>query len=176
MMPVLALLLAAAPPTLTVADRTVRAGAAKNAWFTIPLLEKPAVVECEYAVESGSAVRAVLLEVNQAVLYNQGKGHHPLSATPLARKGRLRFAIDRPGEYRVAIDNSLDARGPADVRVKLTVTPIDIGPVRTLSTGARAATVALSIGFLACSLGYAGVKLGPALRHRRPPPQPGRLV
>ena len=120
--------------------------------------------------------RAVLLEANQAVRYNQGKPNEPLSATPFSGKGNLRYIVDRPGEYRLAIDNGMDARGSADVQVKLTLTPFDIGPVRTLSSGVRATTIAFSLGFLACTLGYAGVKLGPALRNRRTPPQPGRLV
>ena len=85
MMALLALLLASPPPPTVVADRMIRVNAAKNAWFTIPVIEKPAIVECSYIVKSGSTVRAVLLEAHQAMLYNQGKAHTPISATPWPR-------------------------------------------------------------------------------------------
>ena len=60
--------------------------------------------------------------------------------------------------------------------MKLTLAAVDIGPVRELPPATRMIVVTASLSFLFCSLAYAGVKLGPALRHRKSPPRPGRLI
>ena len=166
----------ATPPPTPLMDRTIRVGAAKHAWFTIPPIEKPAVLQCAFAVTSGSTVRTILFDAEQAMRYSQGKSNTPLQATAFVGNGEWRFVLDRPGEYRLAIDNSMDGRGPADVQVKVTLAALDLGPVRVLSPAKRTATVVVSLLFLAGALGYAGIKLKPALQQRQEPPRPGRFV
>jgi hypothetical protein len=80
-----------------------------------------AEVHCAFEVESGSAVRAVLLRAAEAERWQRGRSHSVLRSTAFRKQGAFRFVVAERGDYALALDNRLEGRWPTDVRVQLTV-------------------------------------------------------
>jgi hypothetical protein len=81
---------------------------------------------------------------------------------PYERAGFFRHPVTKPGEYRLVIDNRMEGRGPALVRVQLAAVFGDpMLEVRELPAGRRAEVVMVSLGL------FALVALGAAWRLRR---------
>jgi hypothetical protein len=170
----LVLALAAVPPALPLLDKTVTIPAADWKAFEIPLRQRPARIECEFAALSGgSGVRAVLLERAQFERLEAGQGYHTLAATAYQRSGGLAYWAEA-GDYVVAVDNRLEGRGPADVRLRVwLVFESPAAPPRTLSPERRAVVVGLSAAFFAGVALFAGTRLwrafGASARGPTPP-------
>jgi hypothetical protein len=155
---ILALLLAvaASPGHLVLLDETVKVPAADWRAFRIPLRQQPARIECGFSVlEGGSGVRVALLQ-----------GHHTLAATAYQRSGGFAYAA-APGEYVIVLDNRMEGRGPAEVRLRVSLA-FDGAPAgpRTLSPKRRAVVVGLSVLLFAAILVFAGGRLGRAFNTR----------
>jgi hypothetical protein len=151
---------AAAPRALPLIDETVTVPAADWRGIGIPLRRQPARIECGFSVASGgSGVRVALLDRGQFERMNAGQGHRELAATAYRRSGGFAYGA-HPGDYVLVVDNRMEGRGPAEVRLEVTLIFDDARPVpRTLSPERRAAVVALSVLFFAAVAWIAGRRL-----------------
>jgi hypothetical protein len=149
----LALMLAAAPARVVLVDELVRVPAAQSRAIDVLLKQRGAVVECRYAVErGGSGVRVALL--------TRADAERPLASTPYQRSGSFRHPVTTPGEYRLVIDNRLEGRGPALVRVELSAVFGDpMLQMRELDPGRRARVIVVSLGLFALVAGWAGWRI-----------------
>ena len=173
MMLALVLALAAAPRALPLLDETVTVPAADWRAFGIPLRQQPARMECSFSVASGgSGVRVMVLEQAQFELMNAGHPYRALAATAYQRSGGFGYAA-RAGDYAIVVDNRMEGRGAAQVR--LGVTLIFAGGEalpRTLSPQRRAVVVGMSVLLFAAILLFAGSRLKRAFSGRTRDPQP----
>lgn len=126
-----------------------------------------ATLECSFALlEGGSGVRVALLSRAAYERFRGGLSHEVLAATGYARKGRLSAPVEVPVEYGVLLDNRLEGRGPAKVRVEaaLVFDSRSPAPVRELSPRRRTAAVVLSLVYLFLMAGYTAYRLRRAAR------------
>jgi hypothetical protein len=170
----LLLILAAAPERLVVMDETVEVPAAGWRAFEIDSKQRPAVIECRFAVASGgSGVRVSLLTREDRDRLRDGQRHRPLASTPYRRSGAFRLYAPA-GEYSVIVSNALEGRGPARVRMTVALAfPGAQAAPQVLSPGRRVVVVALSLLFFAAVALFAGRRILRAWPRRpsgAPPP------
>jgi len=160
MMLALILALAAAPRVLPLLDETVTVPAADWKAFGIPLRQRPARIECGFSVQSGgSGVRVVLSERAELERMEAGRGYRALAATAYQRSGGFTYWAPA-GDYVVAVDNRMEGRGPAEVRLQVTLVYEGGGALpRTLSSERRAVVVGLSVLFFGAVALFAGSRL-----------------
>jgi hypothetical protein len=81
-------------------------------------------LSCEYSVLGDAAgVRLVLAARAEAARWKRGEGHSILAATSYAREGILSPLSPRSGDYSLVIDNRLEGRGAAVVRLRCVLLP-----------------------------------------------------
>lgn len=81
-------------------------------------------LSCEYSVLGDAAgVRLVLAAREEAARWKRGEGHSILAATSYARDGVLAPLEPRAGDYSLVIDNRLEGRGAAVVRLRCALAP-----------------------------------------------------
>jgi hypothetical protein len=167
------LALAVTSRVLPLAEETVTVPAADWKVLRIPLQHRPARIVCKFSVESGgSGVRVALLDGDQFERMSAGKAYHPLAATDYRRSGGFAYAA-APGDYAVLVDNRMEGRGPAQVRLQVALIFDSGAPLpRTLSPHRRAVVAGLSILFFGAVVVLVGSKLWRAFRagEWRPPP------
>ena len=173
----LVLALTAAPPALPLFDETVTVPAADWKAFGIPLRQRPARIECGFTVQSGgSGVRVILIERAEFERMEAGQGYRELAATAYQRSGGFTYWAPA-GDYVMAVDNRMEGRGPAEVRLQVTlVFEGDGTQPRTLSPERRAVVFGLSVLFFGVVALLVGSRLwraffGPV--HGPEPPFPG---
>ena len=129
--------------------------------------ERPATVEVEYEVLSGrSGVRALLLTRTGVERYEKGQSHEVLAQTGFEPKGRFQYFATEPSKLGIVLDNGLEGRDAAEVRLKITllhrqafsVTPKVLGQTKRMSV------VGISLGGFAIAVLLIGRKLLPVLR------------
>jgi len=165
----LALMLLATPARVDLVDDLVRVPASRWSVIDVLLKQRGAVVECRYSVERGrSGVRVALMSVADAERFQAGRSHRPLVSLPYERTGFFRHPVTKPGEYRLVIDNRMEGRGPALVRVQLTAVFGDpMLEVRELPAGRRATVVIVSLGLFAAVALWAAGRIRRASRRLR---------
>jgi hypothetical protein len=171
----LLLALAAAPDRLVLMDETVQVPAARWRAFDLELRQRPARIDCNFAVAGGgSGVRVALLRRDDLDRLRDGVRHRELAATEYERAASLRYQASA-GAYSLVVDNRLEGRAPAAVHVRVVLTFID-GATEAieLPPGRKAVVILLSILFFAAVAFFAGRRLLPALLSRGPrnPPPP----
>lgn len=170
----LALLAAPAPPErLLLIDDTFEVPAAGWRSLDLELRQRSALIECRFAVSGGGAgVRVALLRVEDLERLRAGQSHRVLASSGFEESGNLRLAVP-PGRYSLLLDNRLEGRRPAQVRVQTSVVFAPGSPAAAeLSPQRRALVVALSVVFFLAVALFAGRKLKRALedRNRTQPP------
>jgi len=164
------LLLLAAAERITLFDDVIKVPRSQWRAIRLDLNQRPASIEVSHEVVSGrSAVRVVLMTSEDVERYSRGQSHRVLAASSFTEKGSFRYSVSLPGDYQVLLDNRLEGRGVAEVKVKVAVafderlsfTPRELPP----ETRRRVALWSLS-GFAAiCTL--CGWALLSAVRSRR---------
>jgi hypothetical protein len=165
----LALMLAATPARVVLLDDLVRVPATRWSVIDVLLKQRGAVVECRYSVERGrSGVRVALMSVADAERFYAGRSHRPLVSLPYEQAGFFRHPVTKPGEYRLVIDNRMEGRVPALVRVQLAAVFGDpMLEIRELPAGRRAKVVMVSLGLFALVALWAAWRLLGASRRPR---------
>jgi hypothetical protein len=173
MMLALALALAAAPHALPLMDETVTVPAADWRGFAIPLRQRPALMECSFSVASGgSGVRVMVLERAEFEQMHAGHGYRALAATAYQRSGGFAYAAP-PGDYVVVVDNRMEGRGAAQVRLQVALVFAGGQTLpRTLSPERRAVVVGMSVLLFAAIALFAGSRLKRAFEAPSRGPQP----
>lgn len=162
------LALAAAPDRFVLMDETVEVPPAAWRAFDLELRQRPAMVDCSFSVSSvGSGVRVALMRREEVDRLRAGKGHHVLIATGYERAQRFRFPVPA-GDYSIVVDNRLEGRGPAEVRLRVALVFAGSQPEpRVLSPARKAVVVAASILFFLSIAFFAGRKLRRAVTECR---------
>lgn len=151
-------------------DEDVQISPSKVRPLEFDVLVKGTRVLCTYHVEAGrSGVRAVLLKRSDVRLWLNDKPHHILASTNYADSGGFSSLVAEPGAYSIVLDNRLEGRDIAMVRLQVKLvsgTGINV-PVQT-ATPSHAQTVVwgsvLLFGLLACLSGW---RIHLALERRR---------
>lgn len=113
---------AEAPHIVTVFDDTVIVGPSRFRTLDLSLPEEPARVICSFEViNGGSGVRAVLLKKEDAERWLRGEAHQVETSTPFLRRGAFSHKPHDPDHYLVVLDNRLEARSMAEVRLLVRV-------------------------------------------------------
>ena len=166
----LALMLLAADARVALVDDLVRVPPAQWRAIDVLLKQRGAVVECRYSVErGGSGVRVALMSRADSERFGAGRSHRPLISLPYQRNGWFRHPVSEPGEYRLVIDNRMEGRGAAIVRVQLNAAFNDpLLRIRELPAGRRAQVVIISLGLFALITMWAAWRIRLASRRSHP--------
>jgi hypothetical protein len=164
---ILALILLLAPAErLVLVDEVIHVGPSQWQAVDLALRQRPATIECKFSVERGrSGVGVALLDRRELRRFRGRLPHRTIFATGIQRAGGFRYQAGI-GEYVLVIDNRLEERGAADVRLEVALSFGRPGqfPARELSSGRRATVVVLSLLFFAAVVFYAVRRLRGALR------------
>jgi hypothetical protein len=165
----LLLLLAAVPDRVPVVEETIVVPAGDWRAIDLTLQQRPAIVECAFRVVRGkSGVRLALIPRDDLEHLQGGESHHVIAATAFERSGALRVRPPALGEYALVVDNRMEGRTPAQVKLDVW---LDFGalsemPVRTLSTQRRIAVIAVTLVLFGAVAVFAGRRLQRAVRLR----------
>jgi hypothetical protein len=165
--------LAATGSPMSLMDETVQVPA--SGWRSVQVLlrQRTATVVCAFTTAPPRSVRVALMRIGDVRHLEAGRPHRVLVATPYRASGAFRYAVGEPGEYAIVVDNRLDARGPADVRLRVL---LDFGravpEARVLSPARRLSVVVLSLSFFVGVTCWSGRLLLRAIRAQRTPGPP----
>jgi len=153
-----------------VLNEEVRVGAGKLRTLDLAMAADGRVV-CEHHVLQGeTGVRVVLLEQAEAEKWMAGEAHAALAGTAFAHDGSLTHKVVGGRDYRLVLDNRMEGRHAALVRLRVTVVQGEAaGPARGPDPARGQAAVWISVAlFLGISTG-AGWKLRTAWAERKSP-------
>jgi len=153
--------LAAAGAPVTLLDDVVGAPPAGWRVIAVTLRQRPAVIDCEYLVRRGAAVRIWLLDRRDLPSFQRGRAFRPLAMSGHGRRGSLRHNAGL-GEFVLVVDNRLSARAGTEVHLRVLL-DFSGGQARELSPERRTVIVALSLLFLGATIYWAARRLGPQL-------------
>ena len=134
----------------------------------VDLEQNVAKIDCEFQVVAGeTGVRLAIMTVDDMRRFKKSENHSTIAGTSYAAKGRLRARLPRPGRYAVVIDNRMEARGPATVRVRVALDFSEaVAQARELPPERRWTVIAISLlVFLAIAV-YSARKLKRAMKSR----------
>jgi len=165
---VLLALLLAAPERIVLLDEVLEVPAASWRVVDVALKQRPAIIECRFTLVRGrSGVRVALLRREDVARFRGLRPHRPLLSSGFESSGEFRYAAGL-GEYALLIDNRMEGRGPAAVRLEVAlVFPRGGEPlVRELSPGRRLTVILASLALFAAILWYGARWLRRVLRAR----------
>jgi hypothetical protein len=98
--------------------------------------------------------------------FEKGESYEALSQTGYEKKGRFRYLVANPGDYRILLDNRLEGRDPARMQVKASLLyhEYDSFLPKTLSPVRRRSIAAASLAGFAVVALVVGRKLLPVMR------------
>ena len=171
---ILALILAVAGTqhSLPLIDEMVTVPAADWTAVRIPLRQQSARFECGFWLVHGSGVRVMLMEQGEFERLNDGQGYRALAATGYQPTGGFSYPAP-PGDYVLVVDNRMEGRGQAQVRLQVTlVLGSGRAQAKTLSPERQAVVISLSVLFFAAVLLFAGRRVAEAFKTRPRLPDP----
>ncbi len=144
----------------TVFDEEVRVGPGKIRTLDLDIEANGRVV-CEHHVVSGaSGVRVVLLKKGEAAKWVKGEAHSTLAGTAFAHDGSFTHRVAGDAEYRLVLDNRMEGREAALVRLRVTVVRGEgKGPARGPDRARGQAAVWVSVTLFLVICGGAGWRL-----------------
>lgn len=168
-MTALAWMLALGVTQETILDEAVRVGPGKLRTLDLEVETNGRVVCEHHLVEGETGVRVVLLKKAEAEEWVQGRAHSTLGGTPFIRDGSFTQQVRKGEQYRLVLDNRMEGRSAALVRLRVTVVLGEpAAPVRGPDPVRGQAAVWISVAlFLGISAG-AGWKLRKAWVERKP--------
>jgi hypothetical protein len=120
MIPVLLLILAAAPSRVDLLDDKVDIPASDWRYVEFNVKQQPVTIGCDYTLISGGrGIRVALLTRHELDNRRAGRPWSALASTRFSEEGRLRFRLRQPGGYAILIDNS--GRGATAEQAHVTV-------------------------------------------------------
>ena len=173
MIPALLLLLMASSGRLPLLDETVEVPAGEWRSFDIELDQSPAAIECRHAVLSGGAgVRVSLMHRADLERLRAGIRHRDLAATGYAQSSGFVYGPGPLGGYSVVVDNRVEGRRTARVRLMVALLFPAAEPME-LSSGRRLVVILATIAAMSLIAGYTARRLKGALSGRRPENEAG---
>lgn len=151
-------------------DEDVQISPAKVRPLEFDVSIKGTRVLCTYHVEQGrSGVRAVLLKRGDVALWLDDRPHSILASTSYADSGGFSWLVAEPGAYSIVLDNRLDGRDNAVVRLQVRLVSgsgINV-PVRRAAPARAEVVVWISILLFALLALLSGWRIHLALERRR---------
>jgi hypothetical protein len=127
-------------------------------------------VLCTYHVEQGrSGVRVVLLKRADVRLWLNGRAHRILAATGYADSGGFSSLVEEPGAYSIVLDNRMEGRDNAVVRLQVKLVSgsgMDV-PVQAAASTRAQILVWTSVLLFALLALFSGWRIHLALERRR---------
>jgi hypothetical protein len=160
-------------------DEDVQISPAKVRPLEFDVKEKGTRVLCTFHVEQGrSGVRAVLLRRNDVRLWLADRPHRILASTGYEDSGGFSWLVAEPGAYSIVLDNRMDGRDNAVVRLQVRLvsgTGISV-PVRGADPLRAQVLVWVSVLLFAVFALLCGWRIHLAMQRRRlrqtnPPPE-----
>jgi hypothetical protein len=161
----LAALLASQVPLV---DEEITVPAAEWRAFDISFRQRPADIECKFTVKGHSGVRVVLMRAEEANRLRHDLSHQIIFSTPFRTEGAFRYGPAPAGDYALIVDNRMEGRGPAQVRIKVN---LSFGVSRraapsVLPAGTRMTIIGVTLLTFGSILFFAARRLMPSLRAR----------
>jgi hypothetical protein len=151
-------------------DEDVQISPAKVRPLEFDVSVKGTRVLCTYHVEQGrSGVRAVLLKRGDVRLWLNDRPHSILASTAYADSGGFSWLVAEPGAYSIVLDNRLDGRDNAVVRLQVRLVSgsgINV-PVQRAAPVRAEIVVWVSVLLFAVLAVLSGWRLHAALERRR---------
>jgi len=105
-----------------VIDEEVRVSPLKVQPIEFPVSTQGTRVLCTFSLQEGrSGVRAVLLKRDAERRWLNEQSHDELASTPYSDTDGFSAIVDEPGEYAIMIDNRLEGRDTAVVRLQVRI-------------------------------------------------------
>jgi hypothetical protein len=165
----LLLLFSTVTSTLTLFDDVIRVPRSQWRAINVNLQQRPATIQVKYKVTSGrSGVRVVIMTRDDVRRFQEGLSHRVLAQSPFQAEGNFRHLVANPGEYQVLLDNRLEGRGPAEVRLAISLLFHEFTSFepRTLPDEVRRQVVAVSLLLFAVVAGWSGWRVWHGFRMR----------
>jgi hypothetical protein len=113
----------------------------------LPVAQHDTVVDGDFEVIRGSKVQIVIADREQAERLHRGRSFHPVFTSGFAAEGRIRVTLREAGDYVLLVDNRIEGRGSATVRLNLSTSNRINIQARELPPARRRAVIALSLLF-----------------------------
>ena len=127
-------------------------------------------VLCTYHVEQGrSGVRAVLLKRGDVRLWLSGRAHRILASTGYSDSDGFSSLVEEPGAYSIVLDNRLEGRDNAVVRLQVKLVSgsgMEV-PVQSAASTRAQIVVWVSVLLFALLALFSGWRIHLALERRR---------
>jgi hypothetical protein len=130
----------------------------RSGWRAIelPVPHNGSVVEGRFQAVRGARVQLLILPLSEAQRLNRGRSFRPLYSSGFRDSGRFQVSVSDAGAYVLVIDNRIEGRFPAQVRLDVDVSHQNEVEVRELPPERRRAVVAVSL------LGFGAIVAGTA--------------
>jgi len=154
--------------TVLLVDDTYRIPAGDWRYVDVQLKQKVATIDCEFQMAKGaSGVRLAIVTVDDMRRFRKGDNHSTIAGTSYATTGRLRARLPMPGRYAVVIDNRMEGRGPATVRLRVALDFSEAAAqARELTPERRWTVIAISLLVFFAIAVYSARKLRRAMASR----------
>lgn len=129
--------------------------------YGFALRQQPAVMQCEFSVRQGPAVRLWLMDRRNLDRFQAARPLEPLAFTAYGHRGSLRQPLGL-GDYVLVLDNRLSRREPAEVALRITL-DFSAPVVREVPPQRRRLVVAASFLFLVAVSYWFARRLAPRL-------------
>ena len=141
-------------------DEEVRVGPGKIRTLDLGLEANGRVVCEHHVVRGASGVRVVLLKKGEAAKWVKGEAHSSLAGTTFVHDGSFTHRVAAEDEYRLVLDNRMEGREAAVVRLRVTVVLGEgKGPARGPDRARGQAAVWVSVMMFLVICGGAGWRL-----------------
>lgn len=113
------LLLLAVSPRVELVDEVFQIPANEWRYVELGLRQRPAFVDADYEVRSGPPeVRLALVREAELERMRRDRAHGVIAATRPGSSGNIRYAVRRPDEYAIVVDNR-DSGEAAGVHLRI---------------------------------------------------------
>jgi hypothetical protein len=130
-------------------------------WIPFTVNQTPTEIACRFQVMAGGpTVHLELLPMSDFRLFNRGRRHETLAASPRSQAGSFRQTVDDRGQYAVVVVNEKNA--PAvmvSLEVSTEVNPSRRVVSRELPAGRRMTVILISFALFFVTVTWSALKL-----------------
>jgi hypothetical protein len=126
----------------------------------VPVVQPGAEIRCSFEVaEQASMIQAMLVTLEDAERFSQGRSFDTLASTGFDRDATLHYRAEQPGKYVLVLDNRIEGRRPTEVKLKVELVPPEVKSVQMLPPERRHLVVLVSVLFFLGVVAYSARKL-----------------
>lgn len=120
----------------------------------LPIAQHETVVDGDFEVIRGSKVQVLIADRDQAERLHKGRSFRPVYSSGFRKDGRFRITVHEAGSYVLLVDNRIEGRGPATVRLNVSTSNRVSIETRELPPGRRRAVIAISLLFFGAVVAF----------------------